>query len=73
MSQLKLDMRSFYELAEEVSMLKLGIRTIKTMTTSANTTEHTSANRSTTYCSKKKIQLMDRMAAALMIFFLQGV
>jgi len=52
---------------------KLGIRTIKTMTTSANTTEHTSANRSTTYCSKKKIQLMDRMAAALMIFFLQGV
>jgi len=68
MSQLKLDMRSFYELAEN-----LGIRTIKTMTTSANTTEHTSANRSTTYCSKKKIQLMDRMAAALMIFFLQGV
>jgi hypothetical protein len=62
------------KLAEEVSMLKLGIRTITTVsyryaqTTSANTTKHISANRSTTYCSKKKIQLTDRMAAALRIF-----
>jgi len=67
------------KLAEEVSMRKLGIQTIPTMsyryaqTTSANTTEHTNATRSTTYCSKKKIQLMDRMAEAHTIFSYKGM